>query len=215
MVNTLFDPNERSRIVADLIEDRIEYEWETIEDLLSQYFDDTAKMVIERFYEPFSINSQDLPDILDRIISEGFQINTSRSLTLAAVYPYAQFAGANEVSVTQFTINDFCDNAVRAVDDPRPLINFNAYNLLDETVDIHLKPKITEVLGMTSETLNGFCKKALFQLFSCARMREDRDGWCEYVGNAVNDLNETAVPILPSRYNPPEEGQTIAWANCE
>lgn len=195
MVNAprnLFDPNERDRIVSDLIEDRTEDEFETVENLVFEYFYDIAQTVIERSYDPFSINSQDLPDILDRIISEGFQIGERG-----------------------FTINDFCDNAVRAVDDPRPLINFNAYNLLDETVDIHLKPKITEVLGMSSETLNGFCKKALFQLYSCARLREDRDGWCEYVGNAVFNLTEALVPILPSRYNPPEEGQTIAWANCE
>jgi hypothetical protein len=210
MVNAgrnLFDPNERDRIVADLIEDRVEDEWDTIENLISEYFDDTAKMIIEMFYEPFSITADDLPNILDRIISEGFQINTSRSLTLAAVYPYAQFAGANEVSVTQFTINDFCDNAVRAVDDPRPLINFNAHNLLDETVDIHLKPKITEVLGMSSDTLNGFCKKAIFQLYSCARVREDTEGWCEYIGNAVNDLTEDLVPILQER--------DVFIVNCE
>jgi hypothetical protein len=185
MVNTLFDPNERDRIVSDLIEDRVEYEWETIENLISEYFDDTAKMIIERFYDPFSITSDDLPNILDRIIREGFQIGERG-----------------------FTINDFCDNAVRAVDDERPLINFNAHNLLDETVDIHLKPKITEVLGMSSDTLNGFCKKALFQLYSCSRVREDAGGWCEYIGNAVNDLTEDLVPIE----DPTED---VVIVNCE
>ena len=161
MVNAgrnLFDPNERERIVADLIEDRVEDELDTIENLISEYFDDTAKMIIERFYEPFSITADDLPNILDRVITEGFNIGERR-----------------------FTINDFCDNAVREVDDPRPLINFNAYNLLDETVDIHLKPKIIEVLNMSDSYLNRLCKKAIFQLYSCARVREDTEGWCEYI----------------------------------
>jgi hypothetical protein len=187
MVNAqrnLFDPNERDRIVAELIEDRVEDEWDTVENLISEYFDDTAKMIIERFYEPFSITADDLPNILDRVINQGFQIGERG-----------------------FTINDFCDNAVRAVDDPRPLINFNAHNLLDETVDIHLKPKITEVLGMSSDTLNGFCKKAIFQLYSCARVREDTEGWCEYIGNAVNDLTEDLVPILQER--------DVFIVNCE
>jgi hypothetical protein len=193
MVNTLFDPNERDRIVVDLIEDRVEYEWETIENLLCEYFDDTAKMIIERFYEPFSVTADDLPNILDRVISEGFT-------------PTVVWGGTHQIGERGFTINDFCDNAVREVDDQRPLINFNAHNLLDETIDIHLKPKITEVLGMSSDTLNGFCKKAIFQLYSCSRVREDTEGWCEYIGNAVNDLNETAVPI---------DEEDVVIVNCE
>lgn len=195
MVNAgrnLFDPNERDRIVADLIEDRVEDEWDAVENLVFDYFNNTATTITQRFYDPFSITADDFPNILDQIIREGFQIGVSPQGT---------------------TINDFCDYLADPVETSS--FTFNAHNLLDETVDIHLKPKITEVLGMTSETLNGFCKKAIFQLYSCARVREDTEGWCEYIGNAVNDLTEDLVPILPSRYNPPEEGQTIAWANCE
>ena len=160
-------------------EERLDTECEMVENIVSEYYVWTCKMVLERFFEPDTDLGDEINNIHERVIREGFQ--------------YGERC---------FTINDYCDNAVRMVDDPEPPVNFNPDNLLDITINF-LKEEIRsfdDVLYDTLEdTLNNprdrcSAKQKVFQYYSCIRCRKDEGGWLEFIReNVLMDLSDHIV----------------------
>lgn len=158
---------------------RFDDELELIENIICDYYQWTCKLVLERFYQPDTDLGGEIQNIHTHIIQEGFQ--------------YGERG---------FTINDYCENAIRMVDDPEPLVSFNPDNLMDRTIE-YMRNEIEAFDDVLYHTLTDNCnnprdrrsvKQKVFQYYSCIRCRYDDGEWVGFIrDNVLMDLSEHII----------------------